>query len=487
MKQPDYIEKIDELRDSLIADLSGLIKIRSVKGEPEPDAPFGKGVKEAYEYMQGLARREGFAIKDVDGYGGHFDYGDSQEKGVMGVLCHLDVVPEGSGWDRDPYGGLVEDGFLWGRGTLDDKGPTMSAFYAMKALKDCGYRPEKKIRMILGLDEETGSTGMEVYAEKEKMPDSAIVPDSDFPLVHGEMGIMIFDMVKKFAKPVKGGMTLKKITGGNAANMVPDSASAIVQSEDGYDLIKEKAEAYSRRTGHKISCKGRGKSLELSAEGISSHGAHPHMGLNAVTILTTFLSEIEFNCQDVNDFLTFYRDHMADDFHGEALGCGLEDEISGKLICNVGIIDMDKERVKLTVNIRCPITKDAEDVYAAMSPVLEKYNVGVVKNVFERPVYFPADDPVVQTLLSIYRKHTGDMESQPLVIGGGTYARTMDNAIAFGALYPDDEDLMHQKNERVKVDNLIKTAKIYAEALYRLAVAPEEAGSPAEASGETGA
>jgi succinyl-diaminopimelate desuccinylase len=472
-KQPDYLNRIDELKDELVKDLSGLIKIKSVKDEPAENAPFGKGVDEAFRYMLDLGKREGFDCVNIENIGGHIDYGKPDSGETMGILCHLDVVPEGSGWDGDPFSGEVADGVLWGRGTLDDKGPAMSAFYAMKALKDCGYEPAKKVRMVLGLDEETGSTGMEIYKKNIKMPDFAIVPDSDFPLVHGEMGIMIFDLVKRFGKPSKGGITLKKISGGTAANMVPDAASAVIVSDNGFDGIKELAAGFSERTGHQINTKGRGKSLELSCTGVSSHGAHPDKGINAVTIMIKFLSELTFNCEEINDFIDFYMNHIADEFNGESLGCGLSDEISGKLILNAGMIDLTGESVKLTLNIRCPISKNDEDVYAAMSPVLEKYDIGIVKNIYEKPVYVPKEDPTVQTLLSIYRRHTGDMESQPLVIGGGTYARDMENAIAFGALYPGDPDTMHQKNECVRIDRLIQTAKIYADAIYELAVKPE--------------
>ena len=422
--QPDYIGKLDELRDELLNDLSGLIKIRSVKDQPSDGAPFGRGVDEAFRYMLDLGKREGFECVDIDGYGGHMDYGASESDGVMGVLCHLDVVPEGSGWERDPFSGEIADGVMYGRGTLDDKG--------------------------------------------------AIVPDSDFPLVHGEKGIMIFDMVKRLSRSDKKGISLKKLTGGTAANMVPDSAAAVISCDKGYDEVKKAADEFTEKTGHEITAKGRGKSFEISCRGVSAHGAYPERGVNAVSVLISFLSEIKFNCPEVNEFFEFYMKHLYEDFNGEKLGCALHDDISGGLILNAGMIDVDSERVKLTVNVRCPVTKTDSDAYDAMSPVLEKYDIGIVKNIYEKPVYFSLDDPTVQTLLSIYRRRTGDNETKPLVIGGGTYAREMDNAIAFGALYPGDPDTMHQKNECVRVERLIQTAKIYADAMYELAVAPAE-------------
>ncbi len=486
-KQPDYIERIQELADEMIEDLRGLLRKKSVKAEAEEGAPFGRGVKEAFHYMLQLGQREGFACKNIDEYGGHIDFMADSVSGTvldnkadnvaetMGILCHLDVVPEGNGWDHDPFGADMEDGCIFGRGTLDDKGPTIAAFYAMKAIKDCGYVPKKNIRMIIGLDEETGSSGMNYYQNKEKMPDFAIVPDSDFPLVHGEMGILVFELVKKLGKAVKGGIALRKITGGNAPNMVPDKAQAVISGQrEHYTSIKEMAKEYVLSTGNILTVKGRGSSLEIIAEGKSAHGAHPWSGKNAISILMEFLGKIEFNCEDQNDFINFYNKHLGFDFHGERLDCSLSDDISGKLILNVGMIDLDNNAVKLTVNVRSPITLDDEAVYSSLVPVIEKYEIGVIKKMYEKPIYYPADDPTVQLLLSIYRNHTGDMESEPLVIGGGTYARQMDNAIAFGALYPGDPDLMHQKNEFIKIERLIQTAKIYAEAIFRLAVQPEK-------------
>lgn len=255
-------EKIDSLREEMVRDLQSLIRCRSVLEDAADGAPFGEGVAKAYDTMMKMAKREGFEVCDFDGYGGHIDFCEaSKDSGLLandnifGILCHLDVVSEGSGWTHEPFSGEIIDGTMYGRGTLDDKGPTIAAFYAMKALKDCGVEPEGKIRMIIGLDEETKSAGMEYYKEHvDRLPDKSIVPDSDFPLIQGEKGIMIFDIAQNIPsgekitsgeelpgaklipssemlpgaelKPGEHKMHLIDISGGNAANMVPDFASA---------------------------------------------------------------------------------------------------------------------------------------------------------------------------------------------------------------------------------------------------------------------
>ncbi|MCR4600377.1 MAG: dipeptidase PepV [Clostridia bacterium] len=473
---PDYKQRLRELREEMTADLQELVRINSVQGKPVDGAPFGTGVRDAYDYMMGLGRRENFLTEDADGYGGHIDYGTDSGNGSLGILVHLDVVPEGEGWTYGPFSGEIVDGEMYGRGTMDDKGPAISAFYAMKALHDCGYIPGKRVRMIIGLDEETGSTGMEYYKQRFDMPDAGLVPDGNFPLVRGEMGIMMFDLVKKFGKPQKGGIQLRKITGGSAYNMVADSACALINAPGGYDDIRREVEEFAKHSQYSLSSRVRGKSLEIKAEGISAHGAMPWKGKNAISMLMEFLGTIRFNCDEVNDFVAFYNDHIGFRLHGERIGCELEDEVSGKLIFNVGMIDTDKEKGSICINVRYPVTLEAEDVYSGMSALLGEHNIGVVKQNCQEPLYYPENDPMVQTLLKIYRDNTGDM-TEPLIIGGGTYAREMDNAMAFGAMYPDDVDLMHQKDERVKLENVMKTAEIYADAIYELAVKPYPVGS----------
>ena len=484
------LKKIESYRESMVEDLSGLIRCKSTPSAPEDGAPFGRGVAEALSTMLEMGRREGFSVFNADGYGGHIDYGESEQNGIMGILCHLDVVAEGNGWSREPFGGVVEEGVVYGRGALDDKGPAIAAFYAVKALKDCGILPEKKIRMVFGLDEETGSSGMDYYRRLVKMPDFSIVPDADFPLVNGEMGILTFDLVKKTGKADKRGISLKRLSGGNAPNIVPDAALAVVSCEAGYEEIRRAAERFEESFGFPVETKRRGKSLEILCRGKSAHGAMPWKGTNAVSVLMKFLGELDFDCSGVSDFIRFYNRHIGFDLEGGSIGCGLQDEISGKLIWNTGLLSMDREALSVTVNVRCPVSFSDEDVYAAMRPVLEEFDIGVVKTMYKPPLYYDPDSPLIRTLLSVYRDRTGDLESPPLVIGGGTYAREAENAVAFGALYPGDPDIMHEPDECIRIDRLVLTAQIYADAVYRLACGGEcgarDAGDASDISDTSG-
>lgn len=475
-----YLELIDEYQDDIIRMLQELIGIKSVASLPEGDMPFGKGVQEAMMYMLNRAKRDGFETENIDNYGGHIEFGgytlDAQgeimgtSEDIMGILGHLDVVPEGKDWDYDPFGGQVVDGKIYGRGSIDDKGPVVAAYYAMKALKDSGIVPEKKVRLILGLDEETGWKGMDYYLKRVKAPTIGFTPDGEFPAIHGEMGILIFELAKKLGKSssTAKGISIRSITGGNAANMVADHARALLKAES-YEEIKKKLEEFKTETGYTIQSKGVGKCLEITTQGISAHGARPWNGLNAVSILMMFLGELAVENDDVAEFIQFYNERIGFELHGESMGCGLSDGPSGKLIFNVGMINIDDEAARLTINIRYPVTLKDETVYSAMLPVVNTYNLGIVKMKNQDPIYMPKDGEMIMTLMEVYKKHTGDLESQPMVIGGGTYARAVANSVAFGANFPGEPELAHQKNEYMTIESLIKCTKIYADAIYQLA------------------
>ena len=473
----DYLSLIDQNKDEMLKSLQELIAIKSVAGEREGEYPFGEGVQKAFEYMLTLGKKEGFRVVNVDNYGGHIEFGSGEE--IVGVLGHLDVVPEGSGWDYEPYGGQIVDGRLYGRGAGDDKGPVMAAFYAMKALKDAGYVPGKRIRLILGLDEETNWDGMEKYFEKEKKPTLGFTPDADFPAIRGEKGILTFEIAKKLGKSMADGLELRSLTGGSAPNMVADYARAVLRDTttykkgaepaDRYAKVKEIISAYRHETGHKVNFKGMGKSLEITAAGIPAHGAAPYHGTNAVSIMMELLGRLNFVNEDVNDFIDFYNQHIGFDSFGERMGCDFCDEPSGKLTFNVGLAAIDQNTAELTINIRYPVTSSDDAVYAAMMPVINKYDMGLIKGSHQKPIYFPDGDPMIETLMDVYREFTGDVETAPLTIGGGTYARAAENVVAFGMGFPGDPELAHQKNEYVLIDNLLKSTKIYAEALARLA------------------
>lgn len=470
----EYEKFLKKNKEEMISALQEVVRINSEEGESfvcqdETVYPFGQGIQKAFEATLDIGRRLGFQIKNVDNYGGHIDFPGTGDK-IMAILGHIDVVPAGKGWKYDPYGGEIADGKIYGRGTSDDKGPVISCLYAMKALKDAGYKPSATIRVILGLDEESEWTGMDYYFSKERRPDFGFTPDADFPLINREKGILVFELAKKFSKAKSEGLDLRSVKGGNAPNSVADSCRAVLSSKDSgrYEQVKEKLAEYRDETGYKISCRGLGKSLEITTSGISAHGAKPEAGLNAISIMMDFLGRLNFASDDQNDFINFYNQYIGFDLNGRKLGVDFEDEQSGRLIFNVGITEINTEAGKFTINIRYPVTYEDNQIYEPMEPVLTKYDIGLVKLNSKAPLYIDENDPLITTLLEIYKKHTGDEGAEPLVTGGGTYARATGGIVAYGALFPGDEDVMHQKDEYIEIEKLELMTKIYAEAIYKL-------------------
>ncbi|QIB27225.1 dipeptidase PepV [Caloranaerobacter azorensis] len=459
---------IDSYKDDIIKSTQELIRIKSVEGEPKPGMPFGEGPNEALEYALRLAESMGFETLNVDGYAGHADLGEGEE--VVGVLVHLDVVPEGDGWTYPPYVAEIHDGKIYGRGAIDDKGPTIASLYAMKAIKESGVKLNKKIRIIFGTNEESGWGGINYYLKKVKAPNLAFTPDADFPVIHGEMGILIFNIEKKFERKCNCAVKINYIKGGNRPNMVPDYCEALLEvADEKKEFVKEKLDKFVEKTGYKLSLDDRGKHVIIKSYGISAHGSTPQAGKNAISQLIAFLGEVvECDC-DASEFVKLYNRKIGMEYNGQSIGCGFEDSVSGKLVFNVGVIDMNEEEVKVSVNIRYPIKYKREDIYNGMEEELKGTGVRIVHIEHLPPIYIPSEDTLVQKLMSVYREFTGDYDSKPITIGGGTYARAMKNAVAFGPLFPGQEELAHQKDEYIAVDDLIKITKLYAKALYELA------------------
>jgi len=487
----DYEKYLEYNEQEMIEALQQLLRINTeaapaVTAKDGQVYPFGAGNQECLEKTLAMGQKMGFAVKNVDNYGGHIDWPGTgkpilDEEGnvtgheapkVMAILGHLDVVPAGSGWDFDAYGAEVKDGYIYGRGTTDDKGPVVSCLYCMKALKDAGYQPQHTIRLILGLDEETGWKGMHYYFSKVERPDFGFTPDAEFPIINGEKGIVIFELAKKFTRSQAGakGLELRSLSGGTAPNSVPDKCRAVVRSATAgdYDKIKEKAAAFRELTGYKLACKGMGKSLELTVTGVSAHGAHPDRGLNAISIMMEFLGQLNFVSEDHNDFIAFYNRYIGFCLDGSGMGIGFEDEKSGRMVFNTGMAEMNPEAGKITINLRYPVSCGVDDIFDAMEPLLTQYNMGRIVMKHQLPIYLDLDNPTVKLLMEIYQNQTGDTKAEPMVIGGGTYARATPNIIAYGAAFPGDEDLMHQKNERLSLERLRQMTKIYAEAIYKL-------------------
>jgi succinyl-diaminopimelate desuccinylase len=458
---------IESYKNDIVRKTQDIVKIRSVEDEAKDGMPYGEGVNEALEYALRLSSELGFNVENFDGYAGHAEIGSGDE--TVGVLVHLDVVPEGEGWSYPPYAAEIHDDKIFGRGTIDDKGPAIAILYAMKAIKESGLNINKKIRIIFGTNEETEWGGITYYLKKQNAPDIAFTPDADFPVIHGEKGIIVFDLAKDVDKMCSENVKIKSISGGNRPNMVPDSCTAILSVNTKYrsDFIK-KFEDFIKETRYKIQLVDNGEDIILKSQGVSAHGSTPQSGQNAISQLIVLLAKIiDCDC-DICSFIKAYNKKIGMDYNGQSIGCGFEDDISGKLVFNVGMINVDSAEAKVTVNIRYPIKYAGQQVYDGIRAELKGTGIEVIEGEDMKPLYVSKDHELVQTLMKVYREETGDLSSEPITIGGGTYARSMKNAVAFGPLFPGQVELAHQKDECISINDLINISKIYAKALYEL-------------------
>jgi len=454
----DWLSEATKRKNDLFNDLQAWIQIPSVY-EDDPDKenyPLGKANREALEYYLALGAAAGFETKDIDHLAGHIEYGNGEK--LVGVIGHSDVVPVGDGWYDDPFSGAIKDGFIYGRGTQDDKGPMMAAFYALKIIKELELPLTKTIRIINGTDEESGLVSSDAYFASERMPDLGFSPDANFPVIFGEKGIITYEIEAK-DKPESQLLTFNS---GSRANVVPDLAHTTIKSTDSKLIAKyDKYLADNQYIGTITS--GDNDTYELQIEGVSAHGSTPDAGVNAAYLLIDFLQKLELQSNFINLFVECFQD----DTRGTRLGIASEGEM-GPLTSNIGIVTFANRKGTITMNIRYPHEWDDCANEKIMKKALKPFKATFTTVSHKEPLYVPTDDPLVQTLERVYRKQTGSDE--PLItIGGGTYAREMDKAVAFGMLFKETEDRMHQKNERVPLDDLIKATAIYAEAIYELA------------------
>lgn len=471
MTNIDFKAEVAARKEALIADLFSLLEINSERDDSQvtPETPFGPGPVKALEKFLSLAARDGYATTNVDNYAGHFTYGDDlpDDAEVLGIFAHMDVVPAGSGWDSSPYSPEIRDGKIYARGASDDKGPTMACYYGLKILKELNVPLTKKIRFIAGTDEESGWGDMDYYFKHVGLPDPdfGFSPDAEFPIINGEKGNITEYL--HFSGENTGSVHLHSFTGGLRENMVPESATAIISGD--LDGIQAKFDTFVQAHAD--------KNLKFESElasddkmtvilyGRSAHGAMPEKGVNGATYLAKFLDEIGV----VSPFTKIAGTILLEDHAGEKLGVAFEDPKMGALSMNAGVFKFEDSASSNTiaVNFRYPQGTDSDKIYAVLVALAGV--TAVTKSAHEHtPHYVPMEDELVSTLLSVYEKQTG-LKGHEQIIGGGTFGRLLKRGVAFGAMFPGDIDTMHQANEFIPVDVLLRAAAIYAEAIYELA------------------
>jgi len=469
MERINWMEEVLKRKDDFLKDLQSLVRIKSVLDEENrtEDAPFGEGIKEALLFLLNKGKEDGFEVKNLDNIAGHIEYGKGDE--LIGVLCHVDVVPEGDGWDFDPYGAEIHDGKLYGRGSIDDKGPTIASYYALKIVKELGLDISKRVRLIIGTDEESDWRCVDHYFAHEEMPDRGFAPDADFPIIHAEKGIASFDLIYPKKQTVNSSTyRVVNFSSGRRYNMVPDYAEATVEASTDTEVLAGEFKAYLEQQGLNGEVKIEGNYLHLSLEGISAHAMEPEKGKNAALLLGSFLADKEID-EASKPYFSFIKESLLNDTRAKALDMSYEDNVSGDLTVNAAIFAYKAgEEGKIGLNFRYPVTFPMETKKLALEESVRPYGFKAEMLSDSKPHYVDEKDPLIQTLQKVYTEQTGQ-EAKLLAIGGGTYARSLKSGVAFGAVFPGKPDVAHQKNEYVEIDDILKACAIYAQAIYELA------------------
>ena len=450
-----YVRKMEP---ALLACLQENLRIPSVQGPAEPGKPYGSAVRESLDHVLAAAEKLGFSTVNMDGQLGWCEYGEGEE--MVAVLGHLDVVPAGDGWSFDPWGGEIRDGRIFGRGTMDDKGPSIAALFALAALRESGLPIRRRIRLIFGCNEESGSGDMKYYlAHGGEIPVMGFTPDGEYPVINGEKGIINVTYGRELDQI--GELKLLSIHGGTAPNVVPASASAKLACP------RELAERIARLSAPKLRYTVTEQGLFVESEGVNAHGSTPELGENALGRLVLALDTLPLEGQTAQA-IHFLAQTLGMETDGASAGIALSDDVSGKLTLNWGTLDVENGKLLMKINYRYPVTKRCDDC----APILdEKFAAaGFTKEaqLHKEKLYVSEDSSLIRTLMKVYREQTG-LEGKPKSIGGGTYAKSLPNIVAFGPIFPGDEIREHKPDEFLELSRLMQNAQIIAAAMYEMA------------------
>lgn len=457
---------IDKLKNEIVSSTCELIKIPSVNKESTSESmPFGEECNNALEYVLDLANNLGFKTKNIDGYCGYVEFGEGEE--LMGIIGHLDVVPEGENWTYPPFSGTVSNGKIYGRGAIDDKGPVIASLYAMKVVMD-NCKIKKRVRLILGLNEEKDWKCIEYYKLHEEIPSFGFSPDADFPCIYAEKSLLNVHLISNY----KANDKIKIINidyNDNAMNVVPKFCRIMLNIDNTIDIdecIINLTILSKKHNFNTTVMKDNDNNIIIESFGISAHSAHPDLGINAISNIIIILNEL-LKIYNINiELLSMFCRYIHTQYNGDDLNINFPDE-SGKLTLNVARFFLQDNTLGISMNLRIPINTSIDKIKNSFNNLFENTSI-IVDFDGEKPsLYIPKDNYLVTTLCSIFNEMV-DKNEEPISIGGATYARAFKNFVSFGANMPNEEDMCHKVDEFISINNLILATNIYATAIYKL-------------------
>ncbi len=445
-------DKILDYWDDIMHDITKMIAIDSVATEKELNYPYGKKAAKAVDFAIELMDKYSLSSKNVDYYACHAQIGDGEENAV--VLAHLDVVPEGEGWSHDAFTLTKKDGYLYGRGIVDNKGPAIIALHCLRALKD--VKGKRKLRVVLGSGEEVGMEDMDYYFSKEQAPTIGFTPDSSYGICNREKGIIDFHLSSDNNSSV-----IKSFKAGTVSNSVPNKAEAkIICSDIEREILRESA--YKLEGDFVIYPTDDG--AEILSKGIAAHASTPKQGRNAASYLVELLYSVFTD--RVGEMLTFVHKNIGLSVDGSNFGINCEDIESGELSFNLGIIRVENSVADIDIDIRYPVTVSGDEIKRKIEDKCSGISLSGFSD--RKPLYIEESHRLVSILSEAYYSVTNE-KAEIFSMGGGTYAREMcGNGLSFGPAFDEDDTHIHDVDERIKEEDLKTHAKICLEAMYRL-------------------
>jgi len=453
-------EKVRAYQDDMIRDIFSLVAIDSVKTAAVEGKPFGEGPAAALVKSKEIAEALGFTAVNLDNYCTYAQMGEGNQK--IGILAHVDIVPLGEGWTKNPLGGDIENGFIFGRGVSDNKGPCVMSLYAMKVVRDLGIPVHKNVRVIMGANEESGMQCVKHYREVEGGFDYGFTPDAAFPVTFGEKGGYHANF--SASKLGKGEVKLISIKGGTAGNVVCPAVEAVLNCGGQAKAVEEKFTAYLAQNGlgGKVSQSPDGMVLRLV--GTAAHASTPQLGVNSISHMMAFLASVT----EEIPFVIAYNACIGLGFNGEKCGVDLSDEY-GRLTFNVGLISTQDDTVTASIDIRYPVTiQDFAPHADTIAAHLNAFGVTLSGVRIGKPLFVDPNSDLVRVLSEVYVDVTGDTVNQPATMGGGTYAKGFDHCVAFGAEFVGDENRIHNTDEHLAIEKMLKATEIIVHALIKL-------------------
>jgi len=457
--------------DEMITDLGRLIAINSERGPAAEGAPYGDGPRAALTLARSMLEEYGFEVSDFEDIIITSDTGPAPP--FMGILAHLDTVGTGDGWNTDPHKMMVIDGKIYGRGSTDNKGPSVAAMYAMRCARELCPDMQRGFRLLLGSGEETGCEDIDYYLSKAEPPPNVFTPDADYPVVNTEKGRITpffaasWDDETSSPGKEKALPRVISVTGGNTINVVPNRAEAVIK---GFTIAEVEGfcREYSKKTGAAFSARKNGNDsgqLTIIAEGASSHAASPHLGLNAQTAMLEMLAAMPFaETAGFGYIRALNRLFPHGDYRGRAIGIAMGDETTGELTVNFGVLRFSEIELAGNFDSRTPACADDADLPGITRAALEREGIKMTNLTVSRCHHTPEDSPFVQRLLRIYEEYTGE-PGLCLAVGGQTYAHNIPGGVAFGVGVPGIDNKIHGANEHINMDQLLLSAKMFTRAI----------------------